>query len=106
MSEQALEYADVASMFRRRKWHFAIPTFFVLSIAGALAYLLPSIYVSTATILIEQQDVPHSQVASTVSGYAAERIQMVQSKVMTSDNLWTIAVVVDLYPEQRSPEAA
>ena len=104
MSENPVVIKDLGAILRRRKLHVAIPAAFILLFSGALAYLLPPAYVSTATILIEQQEIPKDLVASTVTGYAAERIETVRSRVMTRDNLWSIAEEFDLYPGERSLE--
>jgi polysaccharide biosynthesis transport protein len=104
MSENPMVISDLGAILRRRKLHAAIPAALILLLSGALAYILPPVYVSTATILIEQQEIPKDLVASTVTGYAAERVERVRSRVMTRDNLWAIAEEFDLYPGERSIE--
>lgn len=102
MSGKPLVLEELGAIVRRRKWHLAIPGAVILLLSGALAYLLPPVYLSTATILIEQQEIPQHLVATTVTGYATERIEIIRSRVMTRENLWAIAEKFDLYPEYRS----
>ena len=64
----------------------------------AVAVLLPSVYRSTATILIEQQEMPADLVRSTISSYADQRIQVISQQVMTRANLMRIVEKYNLYP--------
>ncbi len=90
----------LAILGRRRKP--AIITFAVLVVlAIALALNLPAVYRSTAVILIEQQEIPQGLVESTVTGYADQRIQVINQRVMTSANLLSLINKYDLYPEER-----
>jgi len=62
------------------------------------------VYRSTATILIEQQEVPQDLVRSTVTSYAAERIQTISQRVLTRENLWAIVEKYNLFPQERKIE--
>jgi polysaccharide chain length determinant protein (PEP-CTERM system associated) len=104
MSGNPLILEDIWAILRRRKWHVGIPAVVILLLSAAVAYQLPSIYVSTATILIEQQEIPQDLVASTITAYAAERVDKVRIRVMTRDRLWALAEKFDLYPEQRTTD--
>ncbi|MDE2451224.1 MAG: lipopolysaccharide biosynthesis protein [Gammaproteobacteria bacterium] len=72
--------------------------------AAALALLWPPSYRSTATILIEQQELPSDLVRSTVTSFADERVQMISQRVMTTETLLGIIRRYDLYPRERSRE--
>jgi len=104
MSDNVLIVNDLGAILRRRKLHMVIPAAFILLLSGVLAYVLPRIYVSTSTITIEKAEIPESLIASTVTGYAEERIEMARSRTMTRDNLWGIAEKFDLYPGMRTAE--
>lgn len=93
--------SDYVAVFRRRKWRAILPAALVLVASAALAFLLPPVYRSTATILIEQPEIPANMVASTVTSYAAERIQIIAKRIMTGRNLLQIAKEFDLFPEER-----
>jgi uncharacterized protein involved in exopolysaccharide biosynthesis len=72
---------------RRRKWIGLAVGFVGICGAVAIALMWPPIYQSTATILIEEPDVPRDLVKSTVSTYADQRLQVIEQRVMTNQNL-------------------
>jgi uncharacterized protein involved in exopolysaccharide biosynthesis len=96
---QELFAIDLIGMTRRRKWTGILVGFLAVcaTIAGAL--LWPSTYRSTATILIEEPDVPNDLVKSTVSTFANDRLQVIQQRVMTNQNLSDIIDRFGLYQD-------
>jgi polysaccharide biosynthesis transport protein len=89
-----------------RGWWYRRLTFFltaavVLALALALAVLLPPTYRSSATILIEQQEIPQDLVRSAISSFADQRIQVISQRVMTTQNLLSLIDRYHLYPEIR-----
>ena len=72
-----------------------------LAVTLAAAVLWPPVYRSSATILIEQQEIPPDLVRSTVSTYADQRIQIINQRVMTRTNLMEIIKKYDLYASER-----
>ncbi|MGR9115425.1 MAG: GumC family protein [Gammaproteobacteria bacterium] len=66
-----------------------------------VAFQLPHIYKSTATILIEQEGMPENVVQSMVTDYVEQRIQIINQKIMSSDNLKKIINKFNLYQEDR-----
>src|SRR5690606_13787177 len=90
---------DLAAILRRRKYHILVPLLLLFAISVAIAYGLPPVYRSTGTILIEQQDIPADLVRTTVTSYAAERIQMITQRVLTYDSLWKMIEKYDLSPD-------
>ena len=101
MEEQSLDIGDLFDILRRRKWHLLVPAVVVMLVVGAVALLLPSIYKSTATILIEEQDIPADFVMNTVTGYAEQRIQSTQQRIMSTSKLVNIINRFNLYSEYR-----
>jgi protein tyrosine kinase modulator len=67
----------------------------------ALAALLPSTYRSTATILIEQQEIPQELVRSVITSFADQRVQVISQRVMTTQNLLSLIDRYNLYPDIR-----
>ncbi len=92
---------DYLAIIRRRKMGIIIPFSLILLATLVLAFGLPSVYQSTGTILIEQQEIPQDLVPSTVASYASERIQVISKRVMTRENMWRIIEENNLYPEDR-----
>jgi polysaccharide biosynthesis transport protein len=86
-----LHLADYLSILRRRKKQIKLVAALVFLVSAILAFVIPPQYRSTATILIEQQQVPRDLIPSTVTGYANQRLQIIQKRVMTDENLYKIA---------------
>ena len=99
MDEENFEISDIVDILKRRKWALILPAVLVFGIACIVALLLPSIYKSTATILIEEQEVPSDFVMTTVTGYAEQRIQTTQQRIMSTNKLMDIIQRFGLYPE-------
>ena len=101
---QPFSLRDFVSAIARRRW-VAILTIVPCVLAAVLfAALLPPHYRSTGTILIEQQEVPQDLVRSTVSAYADQRLQVINQRVMTSQNLLNIMARYGLYPERQGKD--
>jgi len=100
-----MEYApksltDLAGGILRRPL-IVLGLLLVTSSVGAwFALTLPPLYRSSATILIEQQEIPQDLVRSTVTSYADERIQIISQRVMTTQNLMEIIKKYGLYTEE------
>ena len=91
-------------ILKRRRWAMLV-TMAVLSVITILtAFLFPATYRSTATILIEQQEIPQDFVRSTITTFADQRLQIIQQRVMTYSNLFQIIDEFDLYPEMLEEE--
>lgn len=88
------------SYWRRRGTFFAVAAL-TMPITIALALLWPPTYLSSATILIEQQEIPQDLVRSAVTSFADQRIQVISQRVMTTQNLLSLIERYDLYPEVR-----
>jgi uncharacterized protein involved in exopolysaccharide biosynthesis len=104
MSGEATSTFQPRAIWRRRKWPMLAAFVVALLAAVASAVLWPPNYVSTATILIEQQEVPADLVRSTISSFADQRIQTINQRVMTSENLLAIVQKYDLYGQLRKRE--
>src|SRR5580658_1270304 len=74
------------------------------AIAVLLAILLPATYRSTATILIEQQEIPQEMVRSVITSFADQRVQVISQRVMTTQNLLSLIDRYKLYPDIRQRE--
>lgn len=92
-----LGFGEYTKILARRKWRFFIPMLFVLAIGIAMAILLPAVYKSEATLLVERQKIPVNLVGTTVTGFVQERIESVSKRVRTKKNLLSIANKFSLY---------
>jgi polysaccharide chain length determinant protein (PEP-CTERM system associated) len=99
--EELLGIGDYIAILKRRKMQLIIPAGIILLLSIGLAIGLPSIYRAEATILIEQQEIPSELVRSTVTSFAGERIQVINQRVMTTENLGKIIEDYGLYADAR-----
>jgi uncharacterized protein involved in exopolysaccharide biosynthesis len=87
---------------RRRLLYFLVP-FVLLAAAGVTAVvLLPAIYLSEGKILIESQQIPSELVRPTVTTLASERIQIIEQRLMTRDNIMGVVDKFKLFADRRS----
>lgn len=89
----------ISAIKYRKKLVFGL---FTAVFAGsvALALGLPSIYRSTATILIEQPEIPTDLVRTTVTSVASERVDTVSRRVMSTTNLGELIRKYNLYQKE------
>jgi len=90
--------ADYLDIVKRRKYYIVVTWLLVSLISVAVAYNLPKIYRSTATILIDAP-IPTSLLDSTVSQFADEQVQSIYQRVMTTDNVLSIIESNGLYDD-------
>jgi len=89
-------------LIKRRTFYFAIPFVLVLSAGLALAAIWPPTFESVGKILVQSQLIPTELVRATVTSAAQERIQVIEQRTMTRENLLAIADKFKLFPEKRS----
>lgn len=85
----------------RRKWIFILVGLVTISLALYVISILPIVYRSTGTVLVERQEIPEEWVNSTVTSFADERIQAIGQRVLTTENLLRIIDKYDLFSELR-----
>ena len=86
----------------KRRWAYFFAPFVVIASAGAgLAMLLPASYSSEGKILVQSQQIPTELVRPTVTSAAQERIQVIEQRTMSRDNLVAIADKFQLFPDKR-----
>ncbi|MBN2687576.1 MAG: hypothetical protein JXR85_05310 [Deltaproteobacteria bacterium] len=96
----------IKGLIRRRIAVFLLVSIPVLIIATAIAFLLPPIYVSKSTILVESQQIPEEYVKSTVTGYVEERLQTITQRILSRPNLIKIINEFNLYSKMREQYAS
>jgi len=89
-------------LFKRRWVYFALPFVAILAAGAAAALLWPPTYLSEGRILVQSQQIPSELVRPTVTSAAQERIQVIQQRTMTRDNLIAIADKLKLFPDKRA----
>ena len=91
------------SFWRRRRIFWIVASGALLATI-LLAILLPATYRSTATILIEQQEIPQELVRSVITSFADQRVQIISQRVMTTQNLLSLIERYNLYPDIREKQ--
>jgi polysaccharide chain length determinant protein (PEP-CTERM system associated) len=99
MEENVLSTSDYLKIVKRRAWALFLPFLLILIIASGVALLLPPVYKSTATILIEQREIPAEYVMSSMTTFAEQRIQSINQRVLTSSRLLELINQFELYSD-------
>lgn len=85
----------------QRKWLVIVP-FVLLSIAGvATALLLPRVYRSSATLLVESQELPSTLVTSPINSIIDQRIAKIREQVLSRGDLIELIEQNNLYEKER-----
>lgn len=92
---------DLMAILRRRFWHLVAPAVLLMLGTVAAVVLLPPVYRSTATVLIEQPEIPKDIVRATVSSLADQRLRAIQQKITASGDLTDMVTRFNLYPAER-----
>jgi uncharacterized protein involved in exopolysaccharide biosynthesis len=95
------DLAEYLGILRRRWPGIALVAAALAAVTLAVALLWPPTYRSSATILIQEQEIPADLVRSTVTSFADERIQVISQQVMTRAVLLALVEKYDLYPDRR-----
>jgi polysaccharide chain length determinant protein (PEP-CTERM system associated) len=91
----------ILEVWQRRKW-LAV-TAFALVLAGALsvAAWLPSLYRATSKVIVDHQEVSEAFVQPAVTAELETRIQTIDQRVRSRENLGAVIERMDLYKELR-----
>ncbi len=92
---------DLKGLIRRRKKSFVLSFLSVIFMAVLIAFVLPPIYLSQSTILIEDQQIPREYVQTTITGFVEERLQVITQQIMSRSRLMEIINRFNLYQEMR-----
>ena len=99
MDDFTLSFQDSKAMLLRRRWGLFLPMCAIFWVAVALAFIVPSVYSSMATILIEEQEIPANYVQTTVTGFAEQRLQSIYQRIICTSRLLEIIKELNLYPK-------
>lgn len=94
-------FKHLPAILWQRRWA-AVPPFLLLSAAGvAAAALLPTAYRSSATLLVEAQELPTDLVASPTTSLLDQRIAKIRQQVLSRGDLIELIQQNGLYEEER-----
>jgi uncharacterized protein involved in exopolysaccharide biosynthesis len=97
--ESQFDIRAYLAILRRRFMYLLLPAILVAIGGVGVAYIMPPVYNAGATILVESQQIPTDLASPTVTANAAERIQVIQQRLLTRDNLLQIASKFNLYKD-------
>src|SRR5438445_12601737 len=75
------------AVWSRRKWLAILAFVFPMSAAASLLAFLPNIYRSTATVLVDRQQVPEAFLRSTVPSALETRLQTIRPGSLSPSRL-------------------
>jgi uncharacterized protein involved in exopolysaccharide biosynthesis len=104
--EGSASFREYLGILRRHRTQIIAVATVITAVAIAVATGLPPIYRSTATILIQEQEIPTDLVRSTVTSFADERIQVISQQVMTRAVLMQLVDKHGLYGKYRARETS
>ena len=85
----------------QRRMYVIVP-FVLLTLIGVItAFTLPTLYRSSATLLVESQDLPTDIVQAPGAGEIEERIARIREQVLSRGDLISLIEQNDLYPSER-----
>jgi protein tyrosine kinase modulator len=99
--DQGFDVWSYVVVLKRRKLLLILPFILVLVVGFVITMSLPPIFRSEARILVESQQIPTELVRPTVTAGAKERIQVIEQRVMTRENLLGIVEKFQLFPGKR-----
>ncbi len=97
-----INFEDILKIIMRRKWALIIPALAVALLTLIILLLWKPVYRSTATVLIEEQEIPREYVMATVTSFAEQRLQTINQRIMSSSKLQEIIQTFNLYAERRA----
>ncbi|MGY4304037.1 uncharacterized protein involved in exopolysaccharide biosynthesis [Bradyrhizobium sp. USDA 4369] len=89
-------------IFKRRFLYLLLPLIVIVSAGAGVALVWPPTYLSEGKILVQSQLIPTELVRPTVTSAAQERIQVIEQRLMTRDNLIAIVDKFQLFQAQRN----
>jgi polysaccharide biosynthesis transport protein len=87
------------SVFLRRLPYFLVIATFLTAIAMTVAFILPPVYRSQASMLVEPQQIPDELAQTTVPVNPYEQAQIIEQRLMTRANLLDLAERIGLYAD-------
>jgi len=99
--EDGKQLSEYLAALRRYKGQIIAVAAVVAAISFIVAIALPPVFRSSATILVQEQEVPPDLVRSTITSFADERIQVISQQVMTRGVLLQLIDKYQLYQKYR-----
>ena len=104
-SDYELSLRDYIAIIKDRALVLGVSAAVILAATVAVALMVPPIYQSTGTILVESQQISPELVSTNNTSFADERIEVIRQRVMTRENLLRIIGKYDLFADKRLSES-
>lgn len=101
MEAEIKSVAELIALVKRRKWSIIVPAVTIFLLAALVAFALPKKYRSTATILIEAQEVPNDYVKANITSFADQRLQTINQRIMGAPKLLEMIQRFRLYENKK-----
>jgi polysaccharide biosynthesis transport protein len=95
-----LDFKFYFAIFLRRLPYFLVIVAFLSAIGITVAYILPPVYSSQASILVESQQIPDELAQTTVPVNPYEQAQIIEQRLLTRMNLLALADSIGLYADE------
>jgi uncharacterized protein involved in exopolysaccharide biosynthesis len=86
---------------KRRLLYLFIPFVVILVLGSLVVAIQRPLYQAAGKVLVETQDIPADLVRPTITDTANKRIQVIQQRIMTRDNLLEMVQKFGLFPSQQ-----
>ena len=103
--DKELDIQYIKLFIKRRKKGFIIAFSILFALGIGVALALPPIYISQATIRIEDQEIPSRFVQPTITEYAEERIEKIKQQILTREKILEIIEKFNLYQDIREEKS-
>jgi polysaccharide biosynthesis transport protein len=96
----SLDLKFYLAVFLRRLPYFLIVAALISAIGLTVAFVLPPVYRSSASILVEPQQIPGELAQSTATVNPYEQAQIIQQRLLTRANLLALADRLGMYEDE------
>jgi polysaccharide chain length determinant protein (PEP-CTERM system associated) len=93
--------ASAAAAVRRRRWPAVFIFVAALTAVISVVCFLPDVYRSSATVLVDRQQIPDELVRSTVTSGLEVRLHTISQEILSRSRLEVLVRRFDLYPNLR-----
>src|SRR5207248_2955995 len=91
----------VLAVWSRRKWLAIIGFVFPLTASVSIIAFLPNVYRSTATVLVDRQQIPETMVRPTVTSALETRLHTISQEILSRSRLDALIKQFNLYADVR-----
>jgi uncharacterized protein involved in exopolysaccharide biosynthesis len=92
-----MDFRFYFSLFLRRLHWFLLVAVGISALSIFVARVLPTVYLSNATLVVESEQIPDELAASTVQTQATEQLQIIQQRILSRDTLIEMANRLQIY---------